>query len=50
MVGNLSLWMPMEQKAQHLSDIEITPSVATGMWVEHMMIHEGVVLTTSADS
>ena len=43
-------WMPMEQKAAHLSDVEISPSVATGMWVEYMMIHEGVVLTTSADS
>jgi len=44
------LWMPCEQKAAHLSDIEIAPSVATGMWVEYMMIHEGIVLTTSADS
>ena len=44
------LWMPMEQKAVHLSDVEIAPSVATGMWVEYMMIHEGIVLTTSADS
>ena len=44
------MWMPMEQKAAHLSDIEISPSVATGMWVEYMMIHEGVVLTTSVDS
>ena len=44
------LWMPMEQKAAHLSDIEIAPSVATGMWVEYMMIHEGIVLTTSVDS
>ena len=44
------MWMPMEQKAAHLSDVEIAPSVATGMWVEYMMIHEGIVLTTSADS
>ena len=44
------MWMPMEQKAQHLSDVEISPSVATGMWAEYMMIHEGVVLTTSVDS
>ncbi len=44
------MWMPMEQKAAHLSDVEIAPSVATGMWAEYMMIHEGVVLTTSADS
>ena len=44
------LWMPMEQKAAHLSDIEIAPSVATGMWVEYMMIHEGMKLTGSADA
>ena len=44
------MWMPMEQKAQHLSDVEISPSVATGIWAEYMMIHEGIVLTTSADS
>lgn len=44
------LWMPMEQKAAHLSDIEVQPSVASGMWVEYMMVHEGIVLTTSADS
>jgi len=44
------MWMPWNQQAQHLSDIEIAPSVATGMWVEYMIIHEGVVLTSSADS
>ena len=44
------LWMPWNQQAQHLSDIEIAPSVATGMWVEYMIIHDGIVLTSSADS
>tara|TARA_R100000458_G_scaffold5975_1_gene4808 strand:+ start:2218 stop:2655 length:438 start_codon:yes stop_codon:yes gene_type:complete len=44
------MWMPWNQQAQHLSDIEIAPSVATGMWVEYMIIHEGIVLTSSADS
>ena len=44
------MWMPWNQQAQHLSDIEIDPSVGTGMWVEYMVIHEGIVLTTSADS
>ena len=44
------MWMPWNQQAQHLSDIEIDPSVATGMWVEYMIIHEGIVLTSSADS
>ena len=44
------MWMPWNQQAQHLSDIEIAPSVATGMWVEHMIIGEGLVMTSSADS
>ena len=44
------MWMPWNQQAAHLSDIEIAPSVATGMWVEYMIIHEGIVLTSSADS
>ena len=44
------MWMPWNQQAAHLSDLEIAPSVATGMWVEYMIIHEGVVLTSSADS
>jgi hypothetical protein len=44
------MWMPWNQQAAHLSDIEIAPSVATGMWVEYMIVHEGVVLTSSADS
>ena len=44
------MWMPWNQQAQHLSDIEIAPSVATGMWFEYAIIHEGMVLTSSADS
>ena len=44
------MFMPWNQQAAHLSDIEIAPSVATGMWVEYMIVHEGVVLTSSADS
>ena len=44
------MWMPWNQQAAHLSDIEIAPSVATGMWVEHMIIVEGLVMTSSADS
>ena len=44
------MWMPWNQQAQHLSDLEIAPSVATGMWVEHMIIGEGLVKTSSADS
>ena len=40
----------MDAYGAHLSDVEIAPSVATGMWVEYMMIHEGIVLTTSADA
>ena len=44
------MFMPWNQQAAHLSDIEIAPSIATGMWVEYMIVHEGVVLTSSADS
>tara|TARA_R100001463_G_scaffold36549_4_gene78881 strand:- start:452 stop:895 length:444 start_codon:yes stop_codon:yes gene_type:complete len=33
------MWMPWSPKAQHVNDIEITPSVATGMFVEFMAIH-----------
>ena len=44
------MWMPWNQQAQHLSDLEIAPSVATGMWVEHMIIGEGLVKTSSVDS
>ena len=53
--GGDFLWMPWSMVESvnadnHHGDIEIAPSVATGMWVEYMMIHEGIVLTTSADS
>ena len=44
------LWMPLEHIDQHKSDIEVQPSVATGMWVEFMHIHEGMVYPTHADS
>ena len=33
------MWMPWSPKLQHVNDIEITPSVATGMFVEFMAIH-----------
>ena len=33
------MWMPWSPKLQHVNDIEITPSVATGMWIEFMAIH-----------
>ena len=45
------LWMPWSPKAQHVNDIEITPSVATGMWVEFMAIHNFAnIYPNSADS
>jgi len=34
------LWMPYSPKASLSSDIEITPSVATGMFIEFMAIHD----------
>ena len=33
------LWMPYSPKEIYTNDIELTPSVATGMWVEFMAIH-----------
>jgi len=33
------LWMPWSPKLQHVNDLEITPSVATGMHIEFMAIH-----------
>ena len=42
-------WFPWSQNAQH-ADIEIAPSVATGMWIEWMVIHEGHDLAAAADS
>ena len=45
------LWMPWSPKAQHVNDIEITPSVATGMHVEFMAIHNYAnIYPNSADS
>ena len=45
------MWMPWSPKLQHVNDIEITPSVATGMWVEFMAIHNFAnIYPDSADS
>ena len=45
------MWMPWSPRAQHVNDIEITPSVATGMWVEFMAIHNFAnIYPNSADS
>ena len=45
------MWMPWSPKLQHVNDIEIAPSVATGMWVEFMAIHNFAnIYPDSADS
>jgi hypothetical protein len=45
------MWMPWSPRAQHVNDIEITPSVATGMWIEYMAIHNFAnIYPDSADS
>ena len=45
------MWMPWSPKLQHVNDIEITPSVATGMWIEFMAIHNfDNIYPNSADS
>tara|TARA_B110000902_G_C14004567_1_gene474010 strand:- start:269 stop:712 length:444 start_codon:yes stop_codon:yes gene_type:complete len=45
------MWMPWTPQAQHLSDIEIVPSVATGIVVEYMAVHNFAnIYPTSADS
>ena len=45
------MWMPWSPKLQHVKDIEITPSVATGMWIEFMAIHNFAnIYPNSADS
>ena len=45
------MWMPWSPKAQHVNDIEITPSVATGMHIEFMAIHNYAnIYPDSADS
>jgi hypothetical protein len=46
------MWMPWDHAAdtdtgnKH-ADIELAPSVATGMWFEYCMIHEGMQLPTA---
>jgi len=45
------LWMPWSPRAQHVNDLEITPSVATGMHIEFMAIHNYAnIYPDSADS
>ena len=45
------LWMPWSPKLQHVNDLEITPSVATGMNIEFMAIHNFAnIYPNSADS
>ena len=45
------MWMPWSPKLQHVNDIEITPSVATGMWIEFMAVHNFAnIYPDSADS
>lgn len=45
------LWMPWSPKLQHVNDLEITPSVATGMHIEFMAIHNFAnIYPDSADS
>ena len=45
------LWMPWSPRAQHVNDIEITPSLATGMYIEFMAIHNFAnIYPDSADS
>ena len=45
------MWMPWSPKAQHVNDIEITPSVANGMYIAFMAIHNFAnIYPDSADS
>jgi hypothetical protein len=45
------LWMPWTPQAALLSDIEIAPSVATGMVVEYMAVHNFANISmTSSDT
>jgi len=45
------MWMPWSPKLQHVSDIELAPSVATGMFVEFMAIHNFAnIYPTGVDS
>ena len=45
------MWMPWSPRLQHVSDIELAPSVATGMFVEFMAIHNFAnIYPTGVDS
>ena len=45
------MWMPWSPIAQHVNDIELAPSVATGMHVEFMAIHNFAnIYPTGVDS
>ena len=45
------MWMPWSPRAQHVNDIELAPSVATGMHVEFMAIHNFAnIYPTGVDS
>tara|TARA_R110002074_G_scaffold399643_2_gene593229 strand:+ start:105 stop:548 length:444 start_codon:yes stop_codon:yes gene_type:complete len=45
------MWMPWSPRAQHVNDIELVPSVATGMHVEFMAIHNFAnIYPTGVDS
>jgi len=45
------MWMPYSPRATLSSDIELTPSVATGMNVEYMVIHNfGAINPVSIDT
>ena len=45
------MWMPWSPQLQHVSDIEIDPSVSTGIWAEWMCVHNFKdIYVDSADS
>ena len=45
------MWMPYSPRATLSSDIELTPSVATGMNVEYMVVHNfGAINPVSIDT
>jgi len=45
------MWMPWSPKLAHVSDIEIDPSVGTGIWAEWICIHNFKdIYVDSADS
>ncbi len=47
--GGDFMWMPWSQ-INRFADISLTPSVATGMYVEYMMVHEGQEDLASTDA